>query len=99
VKVIGLPSGAVAVGAGESHSCALLADGTAYCWGDNSVGQLGIGSIGGRNATPIQVIGIGGSVNGKAIAVGGSFACAERSNGTMSCWATISSACWATAPN
>jgi alpha-tubulin suppressor-like RCC1 family protein len=30
-----------AVAAGASHSCAVRADGTAACWGDNRLGQLG----------------------------------------------------------
>jgi len=34
----------VAVTTGRRHSCALLATGGVVCWGDNSSGQLGIGS-------------------------------------------------------
>ena len=30
-----------AIDAGESHVCALAGDGQAFCWGDNSSGQLG----------------------------------------------------------
>lgn len=42
------------VSAGRYHTCALTADGVAYCWGRNSNGQLGSGSMT-RSATPVRV--------------------------------------------
>ena len=39
------------VDAGGSHTCAALADGTARCWGSNSDGQLGTGTVGGIRIT------------------------------------------------
>ena len=50
----------MALAAGGDSSCALLADGTARCWGLNDVGQLGNGTSGpGVNtATPATVNGI-----------------------------------------
>jgi alpha-tubulin suppressor-like RCC1 family protein len=35
----------VQIALGTDHSCALQQDGTARCWGDNSYGQLGTGTI------------------------------------------------------
>jgi alpha-tubulin suppressor-like RCC1 family protein len=39
---------ALALTAGYSHTCSLLIDGSVYCWGGSSFGQLGLG---GRNGS------------------------------------------------
>ena len=44
---------AVAITAGEYHTCAILDDGTVSCWGDNGFGRLGDGTTTDRN-TPTQ---------------------------------------------
>ncbi|MFM2308798.1 MAG: hypothetical protein RLY87_919 [Chloroflexota bacterium] len=36
--------GSLMVAAGHNYSCALLTDGTIRCWGENAVGQLGLGN-------------------------------------------------------
>ena len=41
--VIFLPNGVSSVSAGANHTCA-VANGRAYCWGNNTSGELGIGS-------------------------------------------------------
>jgi hypothetical protein len=41
-SVLGDLPRARALVAGSSHHCALAADGRAWCWGDNTVGQLGL---------------------------------------------------------
>ncbi|MEM6295012.1 MAG: hypothetical protein AAGA54_27315 [Myxococcota bacterium] len=42
-EAVSLPDLAVQVVAGAAHTCALLTDGSVSCWGDGSVGQLGLG--------------------------------------------------------
>ncbi len=44
VRVVGLPGPAVALALGHDHSCAVLADGDAWCWGRGDSGQLGDGN-------------------------------------------------------
>ena len=56
----------LAIAAGDYHTCALLSDGTARCWGNNSYGQLGDGTTTGRS-TPVAVSGLSNAV---AIAAG-----------------------------
>ena len=39
---------AIAIAAGDIHTCALLDDDTVKCWGANATGQLGQGDANGR---------------------------------------------------
>jgi len=81
VTVSGI-STATAVGAGGSHSCALLTNGTARCWGENWFGELGDGSTT-DSSTPVSVVGINTAV---AISVGLFHACARLASGSVKCW-------------
>lgn len=79
---VGLTS-ATAVVNGDSHSCALNANGTVQCWGSNSLGQLGDG-VSEKSVTPVTVSGIS---NAKAIAGSGDYyTCAVLAEGTVQCW-------------
>ena len=73
---------ALAIAAGDGHTCALRDDGTVSCWGGNSAGQLGDGTTTFR-ATPDSVIGL---TNVVAIAAGNQHSCALRADGTVRCW-------------
>jgi alpha-tubulin suppressor-like RCC1 family protein len=54
--VAGLPARAAAIAAGSQASCALINDGTVYCWGENYVGELGNGDPGdGGVSGPVKV--------------------------------------------
>ena len=72
---------AVAIAAGESHTCALLANGTAQCWGEN-FGRLGDGTTTDRD-TPVPVLGL---TNAVALAAASFHTCALIANGTVRCW-------------
>ena len=53
---IGLGTGrtAIAIAAGDIHTCALLDDDTVKCWGANAPGQLGQGDANGRGGGPVR---------------------------------------------
>jgi hypothetical protein len=55
IRVRGLPESAISLSAGQDHTCALLADESVYCWGDNRSGQLGVGGEISLSTTPVKV--------------------------------------------
>ncbi|MFL5494703.1 MAG: RCC1 domain-containing protein [Gemmatimonadales bacterium] len=73
---------ALALGS-AAHMCGLTAGGTAYCWGSNSGGQLGLGTAGGSRTAPEAVT---GGLRFRAIAVGGEHTCALDAAGAAWCW-------------
>jgi parallel beta-helix repeat protein len=79
-----LQTGVVSVSAGFGHVCALTAVGTVKCWGYNGLGQLGVGSIGGDYAGPVDVIGLPANI--QAITTGMYHTCALTAEGTVKCW-------------
>ena len=82
-------STAVEITAGGSHACALLADGTAKCWGRGVDGQLGNGSFS-SSATPVAVkdpAGTGLLSGIRTLSAGVEHTCAVReSDGAVFCW-------------
>lgn len=83
VPVSGITT-AVAVAAGYSHACALLANGAIRCWGSNVDGQLGSPSTPpGGSSVPVAVADIAGAV---AIATGAFHTCALLQDSTLRCW-------------
>src|SRR5262249_32368396 len=50
--------GATQLSVGATFACALLTNKTVKCWGDNSAGQLGIGSSLMMLGTPYTVVGL-----------------------------------------
>ena len=48
---------AVAIGAGDGHTCAILDNGEMMCWGRHTYGQLGIGTTSSDEQSPVSVSG------------------------------------------
>jgi alpha-tubulin suppressor-like RCC1 family protein len=70
------------VSALNAHACAIRTDGTLFCWGLNTNGQLGLGNTT-QQTSPVQV----GAVNTwSQVTTGESYTCATRTNGTLWCW-------------
>ena len=73
------------LGAGQVHTCGVTAAGAAYCWGDNTFGQLGSGSADLQDSVPVAVQ-LPGGVALAQIAGGGSFTCGLAGDGSAYCW-------------
>src|SRR5256884_139229 len=70
------------VSAGASHTCGIAAGGLAYCWGDNTAGELGTGDTArSQQARPVV-----GGVSFLAVSAGWSHTCGVTPGGTAYCW-------------
>src|SRR5207237_3456335 len=82
VVVSGLTNAVAITAGGGGHACALLASGTAMCWGNNQYGELGNGTAT-SSSTPAAV---GGLTNAVALRAGAYHSCASLANGSAKCW-------------
>ncbi|MEO8875045.1 MAG: hypothetical protein ABI461_05615 [Polyangiaceae bacterium] len=73
---------AKSIASAESHTCAVLQDGTVSCWGSNTEGELGRGTTTTQElAAPVN--GISGVVT---VVPGADHVCAHLNDGSVSCW-------------
>jgi alpha-tubulin suppressor-like RCC1 family protein len=89
-QLVALPGPARWVTAGYEHTCAVLYDGSLWCWGDNTEGQLGLDdAYGSPNASaPVHV---GSARDWITVSGGQGHTCGIRRGnsstaGTMWCW-------------
>ena len=72
----------VSVSVGENSACALLADTTVRCWGNNYNGELGDGTFIDK-ASPQVVPGLTGVTS---LVMGARHVCAAITGGAVKCW-------------
>jgi cysteine-rich repeat protein len=82
----------ISLSLGVQHTCALYNGGYVRCWGDNTLGELGLGNMSFEGNTkpyligpPITFVGSGGVT---ALSAGNNFTCAVLSDGSLQCWGT-----------
>ena len=76
------PAYSTVLSAGEDHTCMLKSNGAAYCWGDNSVGQLGNGTTE-ASMTPVKV---SGGYQFDSISAGWDHTCGVTDDNQVYCW-------------
>ena len=79
-----IAAGFTTLATGGYHSCGLQTDGTAFCWGDNSSGQLGNGTIN-SNGTGLPVR-VATSLKFKSLTAGYDHTCGLDSQNVAYCW-------------
>ncbi len=86
----GMGRTAVAVSAGDFHTCAVLVDGSVRCWGYGGNGRLGYGdtqSIGDNETlAAVGPVDLGPKRTAVAISAGADHTCALLDDGTVRCW-------------
>lgn len=72
----------VTVSVGHEHTCGVTTSGSAYCWGRNNHGQLGVGDTLDR-VTPVLV---NGSLTFRVVRTGNEASCGVTVGGAAFCW-------------
>lgn len=86
---VALPAGrtATAIAAGDGHTCAILDDGAAWCWGKDEQGQLGNDIQLASSGLPVHVPMPSGRLV-TSISAANRHSCATLDDGTVWCWGT-----------
>lgn len=85
-RATSLPAGrtAISIDVGIGHTCAILDDSSALCWGRNDYGQLGDGTT--DNSTTPVVVSMPAGLGVGEISAGSYHTCAVAANASVYCW-------------
>jgi alpha-tubulin suppressor-like RCC1 family protein len=73
----------IGIQAKDRVTCGIVANGDAYCWGANGLGQVGIGTMSNAVADPSKVVGVSSFTT---INPGGAHTCGTTASGATYCW-------------
>ena len=76
----------VSIASGYDHTCVILDNGSVSCWGSNSYGALGRGSLGGWSSSPELTNSLGPNRTAVYISSGYQSTCVVLDNGEAKCW-------------
>jgi alpha-tubulin suppressor-like RCC1 family protein len=79
--------GSLGIATTAYSSCSILGDHTVWCWGDNSIAELGDATAD-RRALPVAVRRLSGAA---ALTSGNAYTCATLQSGAVRCWGDNSS--------
>jgi alpha-tubulin suppressor-like RCC1 family protein len=69
--------------AGGGHTCGVTTENRPYCWGGNTRGQLGDGTVGGMRSEPSPVV---GGFRIRQVSAGGVHSCGVTTGNQVYCW-------------
>lgn len=83
---------AIQISAGETHTCAILDNNDVKCWGQNNLGQLGLGDTNDRGDNSgemgdnLPAVSLGTGLTPTQISAGAHFSCVTFSDNSAKCW-------------
>jgi alpha-tubulin suppressor-like RCC1 family protein len=83
-----LGKSAVSISTGAEHTCAIFDDGTLRCWGSNSYGQIGDGTL--IERTTPTLVNLGAGKSAKSVSLGQTHSCAILIDDSVKCWGSNS---------
>ncbi|MFZ9818862.1 MAG: RCC1 domain-containing protein [Ilumatobacteraceae bacterium] len=89
---LGVGRTALALAAGDSHTCAILDNSSVKCWGAGGNGRLGVndtadvGDGNGSTVAAVSAVDLGSGRTARAISAGAAHTCALLDDSTVKCW-------------